>query len=594
MNGRLSVKQGEEFMSKRLKAMLLATAALMLISVPVHAEFITTEQGVVYQTSEGIVTGLQKVGDFYYLFDNSGYMQTGVQVIRGKWYYFSLTTGRMLYGWIRQGSRTYYADPETGELYRARALGNHYFNADGTERTYGSGDGELAGAAAGSWVTKGKKTYYYGASGTYLTGMQTIDGNRYFFNPAGVLQKKKWVSWNGSKYYAAANGAIKTNSWVKRKYYVTDSGERAKGLLNIGGQYYFFGLASGKLKTGKFKVAGKVYVASSKGVLYQNQLFKSDGEKYYAQDDCTLASGLTRVGQNYYFFNRKNHKMVKNAKKKVNGRCYYFQKNGKAARDKWVKIKGKYYYFQEDGTMAVNQTVDGYYVGSDGARLKKVQMSGVNKINGKYYLIDSNGKSYINTWVTVGDKVYYAGSDGAALTGLQTIDGYQYCFAEDGAMEKDTMVLIGQTVYTVNKSGRVTKISTDIGSAIAAYGQKFVGNPYVYGGTSLTNGADCSGFALALHAHFGIKLLRVSDDQMHGPSAAYQRQGYKKGTVVRDNDLLPGDLIFYGSANYSSHTAVYIGNNKVVHAANTRMGIIITDIDWCPGRIHNKAMRYWA
>ena len=121
-----------------------------------------------------------------------------------------------------------------------------------------------------------------------------------------------------------------------------------------------------------------------------------------------------------------------------------------------------------------------------------------------------------------------------------------------------------------------------------------MGNPYVYGGTSLTKGADCSGFALALHAHFGIKLLRVSDDQMHGPSAALQKQGYKKGTVIKDKNLLPGDLIFYGSANYSSHTAVYIGNNKVVHAANTKMGIIITDIDWCPGRIKNKAMRYWA
>ena len=71
-------------MSKRLRAMLLAAAALMMVAVPAHAEFVTTDQGVVYQTSAGIVTGLQKVGDYYYLFDNSGYMQTGVQVIKGK------------------------------------------------------------------------------------------------------------------------------------------------------------------------------------------------------------------------------------------------------------------------------------------------------------------------------------------------------------------------------------------------------------------------------------------------------------------------------------------------------------------------------
>lgn len=581
-------------MSKRLRAMLLATAALMMISVPAHAEFVTTGQGVVYQTSEGVVTGLHKVGDFYYLFDNSGYMQTGVQVIGGKWYYFSLTNGRMQYGWIREGSKTYYADPQTGELYRARALGSHYFNADGTERTYGYGDGEAAGAAAGSWVKKGKKTYYYDASGSYVTGMQTIDGNKYFFNAAGVLQKKKWVTWNGSKYYAGTKGAIKTSSWVKKTYYVTETGERAKGLVNIGGRYYYFAAKSGKLRTGRFKVAGKVYIAGSGGVLNHNQIFKSGGDKYYAQDDCSLAKGLTMVGDNIYFFNRKNCKMVRGVKKKVNGQYYYFQKGGKAAREKWVKIKGKYYYFRADGTMAVSQTVDEYLVGADGARLKKIQANGANKVGGKVYLIDANGKSYTNTWVTIGSNTYYAGADGAALTGLQTIGGYQYYFNSEGVLEKDTMVLVGQTVYTINKNGRVTKTSTDIGSAIAAYGQKFVGNPYVYGGTSLTNGCDCSGFALALHAHFGIKLLRVSDDQMHGPSAAYQKQGYKKGTVIRDSNLLPGDLIFYGSANYSSHTAVYIGNNKVVHAANTRMGIIITDIDWCPGRIHNKAMRYWA
>ena len=72
MNGRLGIKQGEEFMSRRLRAILLATAALMMVSVPAHAEFVTTDQGVVYQTSAGIVTGLQKVGDYYYLFDTEG------------------------------------------------------------------------------------------------------------------------------------------------------------------------------------------------------------------------------------------------------------------------------------------------------------------------------------------------------------------------------------------------------------------------------------------------------------------------------------------------------------------------------------------
>ena len=453
----------------------------------------------------------------------------------------------------------------------------------------------VSGPVRAEFVTNAKGTSYKTENGTYATGMQTIDGTMYFFNAKGYLQKKQWVTWNGKKYYAGKNGAIRTNAWIDGVYYVTETGQQARGLLEINGKLYFFHLKNGKVRTGRFKTStGAVYYTNSKGEIYRNSFFKRNGKRYYALEDGSLASGLTKIGNNLYFFHRKNNKMLKNVRRKVDGKTYYFQKNGKAARDKWVKIKKYYYYFQEDGTMAVNQTIGEYYVGDDGRRLKKVQKNSVNKIGNKYYLIDSSGKAYKNTWVAIGDKTYYAGADGTALTGLQTIAGVQYYFNEQGEMEKDTLVVVGKTVYTINKKGRITKTSTAIGEAIAAYGQKFVGNPYVYGGTSLTKGADCSGFALSVMAHFGIKLLRVSDDQFHGPSEAMQKQGYTKGTKVKDKNLLPGDLVFYGSTNYSSHTAIYIGNNKVVHAANTVMGIIITDIDWCPGRIKNGAMRYWA
>ena len=88
--------------------------------------------------------------------------------------------------------------------------------------------------------------------------------------------------------------------------------------------------------------------------------------------------------------------------------------------------------------------------------------------------------------------------------------------------------------------------------------------------------------------------MRVADDQMKGPSEAYQKLGYKKGTVISDKNLLPGDLVFYGTASYASHVAMYIGNNKVVHAANSRLGIIISDMDYVNSRVKNHGMRYWA
>jgi peptidoglycan DL-endopeptidase CwlO len=98
---------------------------------------------------------------------------------------------------------------------------------------------------------------------------------------------------------------------------------------------------------------------------------------------------------------------------------------------------------------------------------------------------------------------------------------------------------------------------------VVEYALKFVGNPYVWGGESLTNGADCSGFVQAVYADFGYYLPRVSRSQASA------------GKSVSESDLLPGDLLFYGtSSGYINHVAMYIGNGKIVHAANSRQGII--------------------
>ena len=95
---------------------------------------------------------------------------------------------------------------------------------------------------------------------------------------------------------------------------------------------------------------------------------------------------------------------------------------------------------------------------------------------------------------------------------------------------------------------------------------QYVGNPYVWGGTSLTNGADCSGFVLAVHNHFGYALPRVAADQ------------YAASRKKDISALEPGDLVFYG--NGISHVAMYIGDGQIVHAANSRLGIIVSDITW--------------
>ena len=99
-----------------------------------------------------------------------------------------------------------------------------------------------------------------------------------------------------------------------------------------------------------------------------------------------------------------------------------------------------------------------------------------------------------------------------------------------------------------------------LGQQIADYGCQFIGNPYVYGGTSLTNGTDCSGFTQSVYAHFGIRLPRDSTSQRF------------IGTGVSYEEARPGDLICY-----AGHVAIYIGNGQIVHASTERTGIKITN-----------------
>lgn len=105
-------------------------------------------------------------------------------------------------------------------------------------------------------------------------------------------------------------------------------------------------------------------------------------------------------------------------------------------------------------------------------------------------------------------------------------------------------------------------------TAIVAYARQFLGNPYVYGGTSLTNGADCSGFTQAIFAHFGIKTGRSSRDQA------------AKGRQISLDAVQPGDLLFYASGDYINHVALYIGGGQVIHASNETTGIILSPYNY--------------
>lgn len=143
------------------------------------------------------------------------------------------------------------------------------------------------------------------------------------------------------------------------------------------------------------------------------------------------------------------------------------------------------------------------------------------------------------------------------------LDGQEvYVFGEyvEVSEDLDTALTITEVLYGEGVS--------DVRIELCEYAKQFVGNPYVWGGTSLTKGADCSGFVLSVFAKFGVELPHYSVSQS------------QEGTKVAIEDVLPGDLIFYSNGKQINHVAIYIGNGQVVHASSPKTGIKISKYNY--------------
>lgn len=152
------------------------------------------------------------------------------------------------------------------------------------------------------------------------------------------------------------------------------------------------------------------------------------------------------------------------------------------------------------------------------------------------------------------------------LTLLEELDGWVKVRLEDGtegyvSSEYVTVHFGTKTAYTLDELASTKRMQ------IVNYGLQFVGNPYVWGGTSLTNGTDCSGFTMRVYQNFGYTINRSSRSQ------------FSNGVPVSLDELQPGDLVFYAYSNGTiHHVALYIGNGQIVHACDSRTGIIVSSV----------------
>lgn len=150
--------------------------------------------------------------------------------------------------------------------------------------------------------------------------------------------------------------------------------------------------------------------------------------------------------------------------------------------------------------------------------------------------------------------------NGAVVT-TEVVDTAVVKEAENTLIHKGTKDRPKDTVWA-DYSGEV--MGCGDGAAVASFALQFVGNPYKYGGTSLTNGADCSGFVQSVYAKFGISL----------PRTAYPQARCGKGVSL--SEAQAGDLVLY-----SGHIGIYIGGGKIVHAYNSRKGICVSGVHAC-------------
>ena len=216
----------------------------------------------------------------------------------------------------------------------------------------------------------------------------------------------------------------------------------------------------------------------------------------------------------------------------------------------------------------------------------KVTSGKVTGYVSKQYLVtgdeaESIAEQEIKTVATVNTETLNVraekSTDAAVLSQVGNSEAFTVNSVADGWVEisvDDSVGYISQDYVTLAQALPTAKTIeqvkygdgvSDVRASVVSYALQFVGNRYVWGGTSLEKGVDCSGFTMRILGKYGISL----------PHSSRAQPSY--GTKISASEAKPGDLFFYGSGRSISHVAIYIGNGQIVHASNKRDGIKVSN-----------------
>ena len=287
--------------------------------------------------------------------------------------------------------------------------------------------------------------HYKDASGKDLTGPQTIDGVKVYFNQGGV-QVKGDFDWDGH-YYDKDSGALVTNKFVEnygRTYYLDENGNKTIGSKEVNGAWYYFDQYGEQVK-GRFASDDRYYDENGKQVDFgTNRYFELNGKWYYAGNDGAILKGPQTIDGVKVYFDQGGVQVkgyfVKDSTD--NNERYYDKDSGALATNQYIIAYNPYrhrnerYYVNDQGIRLTGpQTIDGKQVYFD--KYEGCQVFDNFGDDGYFYDQDGNRVDLgANRYVQIRDNWYYVGNDGKILTGEHIIDGAHVYFEYGGKQVK--------------------------------------------------------------------------------------------------------------------------------------------------------------
>ena len=404
-------------------------------------------------------------------------------------YYFYIKNGQHLSNAVEKIGDSYYGFDYRGVMYANRDFSIWNFESQMSSDYRAKEDGRLY---TNEWYTdEWEVFYYYGEDGKAYSGLQEVDGIRYYFYPSGWRYQNEIVTADGKVYYCKTDGSaieLQNNDWTKvddHFMYVKDGQALINCVEKIGDSYYGFNYigvmyANEDIILRDFEgQISSYYRAKEDGRLYVNEWYVDERGDYlyyfYYGDEGRAASGLTQVDGTLYYFS-ENGCRYQNEKITVDGRNYYCKSDGEVIEiqdNGWIK-EGENDKYVKDGqvlTDCVEKIGDSYYsFDSTGVMYRNTVLTRWDEATQKYtyYFIKADGRLYVNEWYEY-DKYdnyghgiwYYYGDEGKAASGLTQINGTLYYFSEDGRLYQNQTITVDGKIYYCNLDGIAVELQNN-------------------------------------------------------------------------------------------------------------------------------------